>query len=313
MRLALRPRSTGFDAADVDHALTEDRSLVVSWLNRGTLHLVRREDYWWLHALTTPRLRTGNMRRLGQEGVPPADAERGVAAIGAALAANGPMTRAGLRDSVAAAGVRVAGQALVHLLFLAALRGIMVRGPVIGGELAFVRAEDWIGAAPQAIDRDAALGELALRYLAGHGPAGDSDLAKWAGIGLTDARHALAGVADRLDDLGGGLADLSRRPDPAPLPPPRVLGSFDPVLHGWTSREPVLGPHTSIVTTNGLFRPFTVVAGRATGTWTMTAGTVAMRPLEAMPGAVRAELERDARRVGRYLDRPDVRVTWPAR
>jgi hypothetical protein len=42
-------------ASDVDAALA-DRSLVVSWLNRGTLHLVRAEDYWWPHPLTTPQL-----------------------------------------------------------------------------------------------------------------------------------------------------------------------------------------------------------------------------------------------------------------
>jgi len=66
-RLAVRARSAGLSASDVDAALA-DRSLVVSWLNRGTLHLVRAEDYWWLHRLTTPQLRTGNWRRLAQEG-----------------------------------------------------------------------------------------------------------------------------------------------------------------------------------------------------------------------------------------------------
>jgi len=51
-------------ASDVDAALSQRRSLIVTWLNRGTLHLVRSEDYWWLHPLTTPQLRTGNSRRL---------------------------------------------------------------------------------------------------------------------------------------------------------------------------------------------------------------------------------------------------------
>ena len=55
-RLAIRARTAGLTAADVDRALTEDRSLLITWLNRGTLHLVRSEDYPWLHALTTPPL-----------------------------------------------------------------------------------------------------------------------------------------------------------------------------------------------------------------------------------------------------------------
>src|SRR4030088_3677621 len=58
-RLAVRARSTGVSAADIDRALTVDRSLVISWLNRGTLHLVRSADYWPLHRLTTPPLAAG--------------------------------------------------------------------------------------------------------------------------------------------------------------------------------------------------------------------------------------------------------------
>src|SRR4051794_20207816 len=67
-RLAVRARTSGLSASDVDRCLTEERTLVVGWLNRGTLHLVRREDYWWLHALSTPPLFTGNTRRLAQTG-----------------------------------------------------------------------------------------------------------------------------------------------------------------------------------------------------------------------------------------------------
>jgi hypothetical protein len=37
-RLAIRARSAGLSASDVDAALTQRRSLIVSWLNRGTLH-----------------------------------------------------------------------------------------------------------------------------------------------------------------------------------------------------------------------------------------------------------------------------------
>src|SRR5256714_2400792 len=109
-RLAIRARSEGLTAADVDRALTDDRSLLVTWLNRGTLHLVRSEDYAWLHAVTTPPLRTGNARRLGQEGVTPGAAERGVAVVRDSLADEGPLTRTDLRERVARAGVRTEGQ-----------------------------------------------------------------------------------------------------------------------------------------------------------------------------------------------------------
>lgn len=59
-RLALRSRSSGLAASDADDAMSAKRSLVTTWLNRGTLHLVTAQEYWWLHPLTTPQLATGN-------------------------------------------------------------------------------------------------------------------------------------------------------------------------------------------------------------------------------------------------------------
>jgi hypothetical protein len=102
-RLAIRARSAGLTAADVDSALTSDRSLLITWLNRGTLHLVSSEDYWWLHALTTPPLFTAAARRLAQEGLSGADADKAVTIIETALAADGPLTREQLGDRIAAA------------------------------------------------------------------------------------------------------------------------------------------------------------------------------------------------------------------
>jgi hypothetical protein len=299
-RLTVRSRSAGLSASDVDSALAR-RSVVVSWLNRGTLHLVRSEDYWWLHPLTTPQMLAGNSRRLAQEGVPPDDAERAVTAVQTALAADGPLTRSQLRQRVAATGVRTEGQALVHILALASIRGMIVRGPLAGREQAFVLTRDWLGAPPAPVDREAALGELARRYLAGHAPAADQDLARWAGIGLRDARLGLArcDAAQRTD----GLAELpgSARRAAAPLPPPRLLGAFDPLLLGWASRDPIVGPHRQIVTVNGLFRPFALADGRAVATWSYANGRVSVAPFAPLDAGIQAVLDTDADDVQRFL------------
>jgi hypothetical protein len=305
-RLAIRARTRGLSASDVDRALTTDRSLLTTWLNRGTLHLVRSEDYAWLHAVTTPQLLTGNARRLAQEGVTPRAADRAVAVIARSLAAEGPLTRAQLRVRVTAAGVRTEGQALVHLLMLSSLRGLTVRGPVLGRQHAYVLVRDWLGpSAP--VDRDRALAELARRYLWGHAPAADRDLATWAGISLRDARAGLNAIASQLDHRDNGLVDLARRPTAAELPPPRLLGAFDPVLLGWTSREPILAAHAPAVISGGLFRPFALVRGRAVATWSMPAGKVVLEPFSRLSGKDSAALSAEARDVVRYL------VTRPSR
>jgi Winged helix DNA-binding domain len=300
LRLAVRARTTGLSAAHVDRALTEDRTLLVTWLNRGTLHLVRSEDYPWLQALTAPRNLRGTIRRLGQEGVDEAEAGRGVAVIERSLAAEGPLSRAQLGERLDAAGVGTAGQALIHLIALACLGGLAVRGPVVESEHAYVLVRDWLGE-PDPVDRGAALAELARRYLSGHGPAGDRDMARWAGLPLREVRAGLAAISSELARREDGLVDLARRARAARLPQPRLLGAFDPVLLGWTSRREVLGDHRAAITVNGVFRPFALVRGRAAAIWGLRGGEVVLEPLRALGRADAAALRREAEDVVRFL------------
>lgn len=301
-RLAVRARTAGGHASDVDEALTRDRSLVITWVNRGTLHLIAAEDEPLLHLLTTPQLRSGSERRLRQEGVSPAAARRGIATLVRALGEQGPLTRGQIRELLDRADVPTARQALVHILFSATLDGLIVRGPMVDGEHAFVLVADWLGRRPK-LDRDRALAELARRYLRGHGPADERDLSKWAQITLRDARAGLQAIAGQLVERSDGLVDLPR-PEPAPLPAPRLLGPFDPLLLGWRSREFVLGDAVGVVTTNGVFRPIALVRGRAAGTWSMPAGRVALDLWETQPRSVTEALKREAAAVEGYLSQP---------
>ncbi len=302
-RLAIRIRSAGVSAADVDRAMSAERSLLISWLNRGTLHLVRSEDYPWLQMLTSPRMLRANARRLAQEGVTPRLAERGVEVIVGSLGAEGPLSRVQLRARLDSASIPTERQALVHLLILASLRGLIVRGPILEGQHAFVLVADWLErrAPPQ---REAALAELARRYLRGHGPASDRDLAKWAGLTLGECRAGLEAIAAELVVDQQGLVDLAARPAATELPPPRLLGAFDPVLHGWQSAREILGPHAQLITTNGLFRPFAMVEGRAVATWKIVGGEVELEALQPISAAVRAELLADAELVRSFLFGP---------
>src|SRR5439155_15405853 len=114
---------------------------------------------------------------------------------------------------------------------------------------------------------------LPRRYLAGHGPATDRDLAKWAGLPLGDARRGLSAIASGLADRDDGLASLAGPAGavevPA-MPDLRLLGAFDPLLLGWASRELFLAPGGPVIATNGLFRPFVLVQGRGTALWSFT-------------------------------------------
>jgi hypothetical protein len=97
-RLALRARTTAGHASAVDQAFTHERSLIITSVNRGTLHLIASHDEPLLHAPTMPQLRTASERRLRQEGVSAAVAQRGISAIVKALGDGSPMTRSPFSD-----------------------------------------------------------------------------------------------------------------------------------------------------------------------------------------------------------------------
>jgi hypothetical protein len=70
---------------------------------------------------------------------------------------------------------------------------------------------------------------------------------------------------------------------------------------GWVSREPILGRHTGIITVNGLFRPITLVQGRAVATWSLPDGVVRLDRLVELPAAAQEALAAGAADVRRFL------------
>lgn len=309
-RLAIRARTTGLTVRNFDTALA-DRSLVISWLCRGTLHLVAAGDLFWLHDLTTPPLRTSCLRRLSQEGVSPDQSARAAGLIARWLAEDGPLTRDELAGRLRARQIPVAGQAMVHILFYATLEGLIVRGPMKGRRQAFVLTHDWLGPRPPARDRAQALRELVRRYLIGHAPASEADIARWAGLPLGDIRTGLDALTGQLAHRDDGLLQLDpgqpRRPgadrsvrDRGPAPA-RLLGAWDPLLVGWRDRSFLTGDHETDVVSGGLFRPFMLLGGRVAGLWRIRGHDVLLEPFEPLPESDLAALESDARDVRRYL------------
>ena len=122
------------------------------------------------------------------------------------------------------------------------------------------------------------------------GPANDRDLARWAGIPLRDARAGLAAA---------GKPPRQRK---AELPPPRLLGSFEPCLLGWTSRTDIVGERSpNLVTAGGMFYPFAMVGGKAVARWKLSDGGLELDPFRRIAKADRAALEEDAEDVERFL------------
>ena len=171
---------------------------------------------------------------------------------------------------------------------------------MVGDQHAYALVRDWLGEQPP-VDRELALAELARRYLAGHGPADERDLAKWSGLPLRDIRAGLHAIAPDLTERQDGLLDLAKRESPAALPPPRLLGAFDPILLGWRSHEAILGAPRAVITVNGIFRPFALIRGRAIATWSMPDGEVVLKPFGHLTREDKRALAADAKDVVRYI------------
>jgi Winged helix DNA-binding domain len=327
-RLALRPRSSGLDEAAVRRACNQDRTVVRTWAMRGTLHLVAAEDAGWLVALLGPVFADAGRRRRLQLGLDDGVCERALERLPAVLG-DGPLSRGELVRRLAAEGVRIdpRGQAPAHLVAYAAMRGLVCRGPDLGGdEASYVLLEDWAGPGRggpgdrrggppvgRTLDPEEALAELARRYLGGHGPAGPEDLAAWSGLPAGQARRAFELVAGevrpveldgrRLWAPAGATASRARGGRPVV----RLLGRFDDYLLGWRGRDLVLDRRFArrVQAGGGWIHPVVVVDGRVAGTWraSRAAGRleVTVAPFGRLPAGSRPGLEAEAADLGRFL------------
>lgn len=316
--LAVKARTVDLVSGDVERALHEERSIVRTWAMRGTLHLITAEDYPWLVPLTTSF--SGARRRLTQEGVPADRAAKAVRLIERMLEKEGPLTRAEIVERLTRRGIRTQGQAGAHLVRLAALEGVVCHGPNRDGEPTFVVVRDWL---PQERSKgpDVPLGELALRYLAAHAPAGPEDLAAWSGVRLSDARRGWQEIADSLVEVevqGTALWMLRSQTFDAPHGIVRLTPAFDPYILGWRSEFALPKEHErEIFRGGGMFRPAIIADGRAVGAW----GTerrrgrlvLRVRPFSRPGPAIRRTVRAEADDVGRFLGTAAEPVIEPLR
>ena len=320
---AVAVRSPGTTSADID-ALIDSGRIVRSWPMRGTLHLVPGPDLAWLLGLTTPRLWAGAATRRRDLGLDEATIERSRTVAEEALSGGRELTRADFLALLERNGIGTDGQRGYHLIWHLAQSGTLCWGRQLDAQQMLVLLSEWVPR-PRQLERDQALGEFLLRYLAGHGPAPLTDFAWWSQLTMADARTALAVVEGQLDalDVDGVRHLLPQRSDLGPLgraAPGRgphavlALPGFDEYLLGYRDRSFAIEPEnlTRVVPgKNGIFLPVLVRGGRIFGTWRRDwqprAITVQPTPFGPQSPATALNTERALNEYARFLGRP-VRV-----
>lgn len=269
-------RTLSRDRGEVRDALAAGQ-VVRSWPMRGTLHLVVAEDLPWMLELMTARPLAAAARRRTDLGLTDADVARAHAVVVDALTGGHAMSRAEILTRWEEAGQATSGGRGYHLLAHLAQIGVLCLGPMQETEQLFVLLREWVRE-PRVLDREAALAEVAARYLTGHGPATAADLARWTGLPMGDVRAGIASAADRLATLE--LAGVTHYLDPAVpdlLAEHRaaarrtlLLPGFDEMVLGYADRTvlvPAAHAQRIVPGGNGVFRSTVVHDGVAVGTW----------------------------------------------
>src|SRR4051794_39891920 len=124
---AIGARLRSGTADDVERAI-EQRSILRTWLVRGTIHFVRPGDVRWLLALAAPRLAAADARSGAPLGLTAAQIDRCAELLSDALAGDRRLTRPEVLRLLAAAGIDTAGQRGYHILVRLARRDSSASG-----------------------------------------------------------------------------------------------------------------------------------------------------------------------------------------
>jgi hypothetical protein len=333
--LSLWARYPGFVAADLEHELYQNRSVVRHLAMRRTLWVVAAEDLPIVQSAASDRVAANEHRRLVADlhkSEVAVDGEKWLAtacsAVLSHLSQHGPLSSTELRSALPEIGgtydpapgkpwggtVPVAPRVLTVL----SARGEVVRGPNDGrwttSRPRWVATEDWLGRTVTPAD---AFPTLVRRWLRTFGPATAADMKWWFGTTVTAIRKALGEVSavEVALDTGPGYAlpdDLENECEGAPLA--TLLPGLDVTTMGWFDRDWYLGEHRGhVFDSNGNAGPTAWWNGRVVGGWYQDDGARVHLQLLEDPGRDgRRALTRCAAELTSWLDGVRIKPRFPS-
>ena len=316
--LAIRIRTQNCTVEDIKQAREKDRSIILTWAMRGTMHLISANDLGWLLPFLGPRFIKRTNKRYQQLGLNEETRQRAENFMREILHNQGPLTRKELAEVLKTKGIPVAGQAIAHLVRAAALEGIICFGPEQDGELTYVALEDWITIDNKGLlDQQQIIAELARRYLGAYNPATVDDFTRWAGITTSEARAGFTAISDNLVEvkLGNTSAwmlkkNMSWLDSPPDQQVVRLLPRYDTYLLGYTDRT-FMVPETYVKRIHpggGLIHQTVILNGQAIATWRTQQKKdhkiIIIEPFEPIDPALKPAFEVEANDIARFLESP---------
>jgi hypothetical protein len=323
-QLSLWSRVEGLDRGFVRRALTEEKTLVRSWLMRDTVHIVPSRSFPNMRAALMESLmgewnrwtvKTGSKEALKSW-------EEHYPEVLEALA-EGPLTANEILAELEWS--REDGKRILHRVIREmSLQGLLCHASSSGQwhhdtEHTFSRVDKWLpGADIDETDRDEAKKRLVVGYLRGFGPASISDFSYWTGMRVRDGGYFFKLIEDSIEEIHitGQRAscyllkeDLSDLLDSDDIPATaRLLPQFDSLIMGHKDKERFIDPSSR----SKIFLPRADVAatilldGLVKGVWKMKREkkkwNLELRTFENIPEEDRSKIESEVDRLRKFTN-----------
>ena len=280
--LQLWARISNLSPTDVGDALWKQRSLVKTWVLRGTLHLVAARDFpLYVGAISEALIKFYTRGSwLKYNGVTMEEFEAIISAVDATLT-DTFITRKQLAEAIGKHTGSPHIQTRLEsgwgvLLKPSAVRGLIVFGESDGQNVTFVHSRHWLGdwspvTAPEAVR------EVALRYLTAYGPATADDFGHWVGMQPADAKKAFKLLGSEIEpvEVEGWKAwalvsSLTALDSARPIGAVRLLPNFDPYVISASHHAQFMldeAYKARVYRPQGWISPVILVDGRIEGVW----------------------------------------------
>jgi hypothetical protein len=303
-------RLPGSTDSQVEQAIGE-KSILRSWILRGTLHFATAEDIRWLVDLVGPRMIAGNKRRYRELELDEKTLIRSNDLLILAVEKSESHTRKSLLAMLRQKGIPTEGQRGVYMLQRASLEGLICQGSTRANDPIFLKMDEF---PLKKMSRADALAELSIRYFSSRGPATLPDFTWWSGLTAAEARAGLEFVRSRLSQAtidgisywsGSALSPQSESKNSALL-----LPGFDEFLIAYKDRRASLDVpnYNRLTPANGMLPGTMVIDGKVVGTWkrTFRSGSVvvACSPFAPISSVDQKKMSRAASELAKYLQLP---------
>ncbi|WP_288813686.1 winged helix DNA-binding domain-containing protein [uncultured Corynebacterium sp.] len=284
--LAIR---AGASTQQVEEAITQGL-IVRSWSQRGTHHALFAPDVSWVTRVCSPRVQAASTKRRPMLGLTDEDVDSSRTALIKALSASdSPLSRTDCYEVFRSAGVDPGEQRGPHMLRHFGGEGEIIQGPFSGNADSFVLHDSVVSQARD-VDkkkgREAAIVELAARYIDSRGPATPQDFSWWAGLTVKECKDAFAAVTSQGKStqvtcnnityhMGNWQQEVTHAELNSALTLELRLPAFDEYLLAYKDRSQVIEPHLTPEvgpSKNGMCWPFLVENGEVLGRAPQSAG-----------------------------------------